>query len=99
MNALHINGNDLTLEAVREVAVERRPVLLLAEARELEQETLTLAAAEAGDGELPRGFVPPMVGVERLLAPRAAALIEVSSSVSSARRMVAIPTADSRAKS
>jgi len=34
LNALHINGNDLTLEAVREVAVERRPVLLLAEARE-----------------------------------------------------------------
>ncbi len=35
MNALHINGNDLTLEAVREVAVERRPVLLSADAREL----------------------------------------------------------------
>jgi histidine ammonia-lyase len=34
MNALHINGNDLTLEAVREVATERRPVLLLPEARE-----------------------------------------------------------------
>lgn len=34
MQALHINGHDLTLEAVREVAVERRPVLLLAEARE-----------------------------------------------------------------
>jgi histidine ammonia-lyase len=33
LNALHINGNDLTLEAVREVASERRPVLLLAEAR------------------------------------------------------------------
>ena len=33
MNALHINGNDLTLEAVRDVAAERRPVLLLAEAR------------------------------------------------------------------
>jgi len=33
LNALHINGNDLTLEAVREVAVEHRPVLLLAEAR------------------------------------------------------------------
>jgi histidine ammonia-lyase len=33
LQALHINGNDLTLEAVREVAVERRPVLLLAEAR------------------------------------------------------------------
>ena len=35
MNALHINGNDLTLEAVREVAVEKRPVLLSADAREL----------------------------------------------------------------
>jgi histidine ammonia-lyase len=34
LNALHINGNDLTLEAVREVAIEHRPVLLLAEARE-----------------------------------------------------------------
>ncbi len=36
MNALHINGNDLTLEAVREVAEinERRPVLLSADARE-----------------------------------------------------------------
>jgi len=33
MQALHINGNDLTLEDVREVACERRPVLLLAEAR------------------------------------------------------------------
>lgn len=35
MNALHISGNDLTLEAVREVAVERRPVLLSADARTL----------------------------------------------------------------
>jgi len=34
MKALHINGNDLTLEAVREVAVERRPVLLAPDARE-----------------------------------------------------------------
>jgi histidine ammonia-lyase len=34
VNALHINGKDLSLEAVREVAVGRRPVLLLAEARE-----------------------------------------------------------------
>lgn len=34
MNALHINGNDLTLEAVREVAMERRPVLLAPDARE-----------------------------------------------------------------
>jgi histidine ammonia-lyase len=34
LNALHINGNDLTLEAVREVAVERRAVLLAPDARE-----------------------------------------------------------------
>lgn len=35
MNALHISGNDLRLAAVREVAVERRPVLLAADARDL----------------------------------------------------------------
>src|SRR5207247_2043406 len=34
VKALHINGNDLTLEAVREVSVERRPVLLDPDARE-----------------------------------------------------------------
>jgi len=33
LQALHINGDDLTLEAVREVAVERRPVLLDPDAR------------------------------------------------------------------
>ncbi len=34
MKALHINGKDLTLEAVREVALEQRPVLLDPDARE-----------------------------------------------------------------
>src|SRR5437870_12614798 len=34
MKALHLNGNDLTLEAVPEVAAERRPVLLAPDARE-----------------------------------------------------------------
>ncbi len=34
MNALHISGNDLTLEEVGEVAYERRPVLLAPDARE-----------------------------------------------------------------
>ncbi|MGB9203611.1 MAG: histidine ammonia-lyase [Terriglobales bacterium] len=34
MKALHINGNDLTLDAVREVAAEKRPVLLDPDARE-----------------------------------------------------------------
>ncbi len=37
MNALHITGNDLTLEAVREVALARRPVLLAPDAREAVQ--------------------------------------------------------------
>jgi histidine ammonia-lyase len=35
LNALHINGNDLGLEDVREVASEHRAVLLSADAREL----------------------------------------------------------------
>lgn len=34
MQALHISGHDLTLEAVREVAVEKRPALLGPDARE-----------------------------------------------------------------
>jgi len=35
LNALHINGNDLTLGEVHEVAAQRRPVLLSADAREV----------------------------------------------------------------
>jgi histidine ammonia-lyase len=34
VQALHLNGNDLTLEAVREVAANRRPALLAPDARE-----------------------------------------------------------------
>ena len=34
MKALHINGHDLTLEAVREVGLNRQTVLLAADARE-----------------------------------------------------------------
>ena len=33
MHALHINGNDLSLDDVRQVVYERRPVLLQPEAR------------------------------------------------------------------
>ncbi|MEP7105616.1 MAG: transcription-repair coupling factor, partial [Chloroflexota bacterium] len=64
------------------LVLDLEPGRQLAEARELEQETLTLAAAEAGDGELPRGFVAPMVEVERLVAarPQGAGVIEVSAS-------------------
>ena len=34
MQALHINGNDLTLEELQQVVYERRPVLLQSEARQ-----------------------------------------------------------------
>src|SRR5687767_10820172 len=34
MKALHINGNDLTLEDLRDVVYERRPVLLDPDARQ-----------------------------------------------------------------
>ncbi len=48
------------------VVVDLEPERQIAEARQLEQETVMLAEAEAGDGELPRGFTPPMVRVDRL---------------------------------
>jgi transcription-repair coupling factor (superfamily II helicase) len=46
--------------------LDLEPDRQLADARELQDETLMLSEAEAGDGELPRGFVAPMVRVERL---------------------------------
>jgi histidine ammonia-lyase len=50
MKALHINGNDLTLEAVREVAVEGRPVLLAPDAREgVDQARAVVESIVAGD--------------------------------------------------
>jgi transcription-repair coupling factor (superfamily II helicase) len=51
------------------VVVDLEPERQLADARELQDETLMLAGAESGDGELPRGFVPPMIRVERLADP------------------------------
>jgi len=42
MKALHINGNDLSLEAVREVAVEGRTVLLSPDAREAVDKALAV---------------------------------------------------------
>ncbi|HZU15907.1 MAG TPA: transcription-repair coupling factor [Candidatus Dormibacteraeota bacterium] len=50
------------------VVVDLEPQRQRAEARDLQQETLMLAEAEAGDGELPLGFRPPMVEVGRLEA-------------------------------
>ncbi|HUK23513.1 MAG TPA: histidine ammonia-lyase [Terriglobales bacterium] len=50
MKALHINGNDLTLEAVREVATERRAVLLAPDAREaVERARAVVDAMVAGN--------------------------------------------------
>ena len=53
------------------VVIDLEPDHQLADAHELEAETLMLAQAESGDGELPRGFVPPLVPVERLTDPPA----------------------------
>src|SRR5438105_3297951 len=50
MKALHINGNDLTLEAVREVACDGRPVLLAPDAREgVERARAVVDALVAGN--------------------------------------------------
>jgi histidine ammonia-lyase len=50
MKALHINGNDLALEEVREVAVDARPVLLAPDAREaVERARAVVDALVAGN--------------------------------------------------
>jgi histidine ammonia-lyase len=45
VQALHLNGYDLTLEAVREVAVQRRPALLAPDAREAVDRARTVVDA------------------------------------------------------
>jgi len=52
------------------LVIDIEPVRQLAEVRDIEKETLALAEAEAADGELPRGFRPPMVPAVRLDADR-----------------------------
>jgi len=70
LNALHINGNDLTLEAVHEVAEARRPVLLASDARELVQQARAVVdeivaankvayAITTGVGKLSEVRIPP----------------------------------------
>jgi histidine ammonia-lyase len=51
LNALHINGNDLTLAAVREVAVDRRAVLLAPDAREAVDRARTVVDALVADNK------------------------------------------------
>jgi len=69
MHALHINGNDLTLDDVRQVVYERRPVLLQAEARaaverarsvidHLVENELTMYAVNTGVGHLADMHIP-----------------------------------------
>ena len=52
MKALHINGNDLTLEEVREVATERRPVLLDPDARAAVNRARTVVDALAASDKV-----------------------------------------------
>ncbi|MGH7904190.1 MAG: transcription-repair coupling factor [Candidatus Dormibacteraceae bacterium] len=55
--------------AAEALVLDLDPHRQLADAREVEQETEMLAAAESRDGELPGGFRPPMVEMERLERP------------------------------
>jgi histidine ammonia-lyase len=70
MQALHINGNDLTLDEVRQVVHERRPVLLQPEARlaveqaravvdELVEQNRIAYAVNTGVGKLADMRIPP----------------------------------------
>jgi histidine ammonia-lyase len=69
MHALHINGNDLTLDDVRQVVYERRPVLLQPEARaaveraravidHLVENELVMYAVNTGVGHLADMHIP-----------------------------------------
>jgi histidine ammonia-lyase len=69
MQALHINGNDLTLEDVRQVVYERRPLLLQPEARlaveraravvdELVGSGRVAYAVNTGVGQLAETYIP-----------------------------------------
>jgi histidine ammonia-lyase len=70
MKALHINGNDLTAEAVREIAVNRQAVLLDPDAREVVQHARAVVdalvasnktsyAITTGVGKLSDVLIPP----------------------------------------
>lgn len=52
MQALHINGNDLTLEAVREAAVEKRSVLLAPDARDAVNRARAVVDALVANNEI-----------------------------------------------
>jgi histidine ammonia-lyase len=56
LNALHINGNDLTLEAVLEVAANRRAVLLAPDAREGVDRARAVVDALVAGNHLAKGY-------------------------------------------
>jgi histidine ammonia-lyase len=56
VKALHINGNDLALETVREVALERRPVLLEPSAREAVAQARAVVEALVSSGKVSYGI-------------------------------------------
>jgi transcription-repair coupling factor (superfamily II helicase) len=58
--------------------LDLEPQRQLSDARAIEEETRMLAAAESANGELPRGFVLPMVGTDRLSLADQRGVIEVS---------------------
>ena len=68
MKALHINGIDLTLEAAREVAVERRPVLLDPDAREAVNRTRAIVDALVSENKVSYAIT---TGVGKLSGARA----------------------------
>jgi len=63
MQALHLNGNDLTLEAVREVALDGRPVLMASGARERVNQARALVEKAARES---RAFYAITTGVGKL---------------------------------
>src|SRR5438270_10250713 len=63
MQALHINGNDLTLADLREVVFERRPVLLAPDAREAVARARAVVEAHLDD---PRPVYAVSTGVGKL---------------------------------
>jgi transcription-repair coupling factor (superfamily II helicase) len=60
------------------VVVDLEPSRQFSDGRVLVEETEILAAAEAGGGELPRGFVLPMVGIERMDVVKSHPRLEVT---------------------
>ncbi|HLZ93902.1 MAG TPA: transcription-repair coupling factor [Candidatus Dormibacteraeota bacterium] len=60
------------------VILDFEPERQLADARSVHEETSMLAAAEASNGELPKGFVLPAVEVERMTFDAGSSVVEIT---------------------